>query len=33
MMIADNQNTANAPHARSAHGRDGKTGTDYFLRA
>ena len=33
MMIADNQNTANAPHARSARGRDGKTGTDYFLRA
>lgn len=33
MLIADNQNPANAPHPRSARGLDGKTGTDYFLRA
>ncbi|MGO4394906.1 glycoside hydrolase domain-containing protein [Variovorax sp. M-6] len=33
MLIADNQNAANAAHERSARGRDGKTPTDYFLRA
>ena len=33
MLIADNQNKADAPHARSARGLDGRTATDYFLRA
>lgn len=33
MLVTDNQNTANEPHARSAHGRDGKTPTEYLLRA
>lgn len=32
MLVTDNQNTANEPHTRSAHGRDGKTATEYFLR-
>lgn len=31
MMIADNQNKANAPHTRFASGK-GKTPTEYFLR-
>lgn len=31
MMVADNQSTA--PHSRTISGKDGKTPTDYFLRA
>lgn len=31
MMVADNQSTQ--PHARTISGRDGRTLTDYFLRA
>lgn len=33
MLIADNQNPANAPHIRFASGLGGKTETEYFLRA
>ena len=33
MMIADNQRTTDAPHKRRASGADGKTPTEYFLRA
>jgi hypothetical protein len=33
MMIADNQRTIDEPHTRRASGADGKTPTEYFLRA
>lgn len=33
MKVTDNQNREDSPHSRSARGRDGRTGTDYFLRA
>jgi hypothetical protein len=33
MMISDNQNAADVPHARTVSGVDGKTPTEYFLRA